>query len=498
MSKAWAEPAGAKWRVRNFVNGKRTTLRSGILTRAEAERFARAATREATECFADPNALTLAAWGDTWLARREMDGVAGIRQERSSWSRHVASSALALLPLDSIAAPHVVDWLDEVRRARKLRTVRRKTGVELVETNEPISKQTAQHALRLLSGALDDAVLRGIIPANPAAPVSLPRQRVTSTTGRAHDPDEDDGPWTFLDAAEIAGLDTFPPRRRAFFVTAVYTGLRLGELLSLRWGDVDLARERLRVRRSKNGKPRTVPLLAPARAALELAWSIRTARQRDSALVFCREDGRAYADGYDARWADTWRAKVTTRDVRFHDLRHTCASHLVLGTWGRCLRLDEVKAWLGHSSITVTQRYAHLGEGHLDELARTMRSAPTLPTSQEASQTGAESSFSWGKGDLSVGLLSRRSGVRILPGAPRDSRNPVGKVWEAARRVIAAAERGERPDRSDEETLALGVLSDPVYVLAQQVLGGGPHASVRAVELAASVVAAGVDESEVG
>lgn len=496
--KAWAEPAGAKWRVRGFVNGKRTTLRGGVTSRAEAERFARVVSLEGSDAFADPHALTLASWGDTWLARRELDGIAGIRQERSVWARHVAASALALLPLDAISAPHVVDWLDGVRRTRKTRTIRRRTGVELVELDEPISAQTAQHALRLLSGAFDDAVTRGIIHANPAAPVSLPRQRTTSRSQT--DPDEDET-WTFLDADEIARLDALPDRRRALFVTAVYTGLRLGELLALRWADVDFERGRVRVRRSKNGKPRTVPLLDPARAALELARSIRTARQHDSALVFCREDGAAYAEGYDGRWGDTWRAKVTDRAVRFHDLRHTCASHLVLGTWGRHLRLDEVKAWLGHGSILVTQRYAHLGEGHLDELARTMRSEASLVASQEASQNDRESAFSRGKGDLSVGLLSRRSNVRIVPGAPRDSREPVGKVWEAAQQVLAAAAEGRRPDRSDEETLALGVLSDPVYVLAQQVLGGGAHASVRAVELAAVVAVGGADvdaDREVG
>src|SRR5690606_11028672 len=134
--KAWAEPAGAKWRVRGFVTGKRVTIRSGILTRAEAERFARVVSVEDSDSFVDPNALTLASWGDTWLARRELDGIAGIRQGRSVWARHVAASALALLPLDAISAPHVVDWLDGVRRTRKTRTVRRRTGVELVELDE--------------------------------------------------------------------------------------------------------------------------------------------------------------------------------------------------------------------------------------------------------------------------------------------------------------------------------------------------------------------------
>lgn len=480
MSKAWSEPAGAKWRVRGFVNGKRVTLRSGISTRAEAERFAQVVSAESSEAFADPAALTLASWGLLWLDRREADGVRGIRQERSTWARHVADSALAAMPLDAISAPNVVDWLDTVRRSRRAHATRYAHGVEVEETSEPVSPQTAKHALRLVRGALNDAVLRGILSASPAAAVKMPRTR----RPLASDDGDSDGAWTFLSEQEIARVTALPEKRRPLFVVAIYTGLRLGELLDLRWADVDLERDRVRVRRSKNGKSRVVPLLPEARAALELAWSRRTTRQRTSPLVFCRPDGGAFATGYDGGWAVRWRERVTSRPVRFHDLRHTCASHLVLGTWGRALRLDEARAWLGHSSIVVTQRYAHLADGHLDELARTMAAA----TSQEPSQNGARGAFSRGKQHKSSGFLSCRSDVRVVPGAPSDSRDRVGKLWEAAQRVARAAEQGERPSREDEEALAFAVLSDPLILLAQQVLGGGPHASVRAVELAAWVL----------
>ena len=55
--------------------------------------------------------------------------------------------------------------------------------------------------------------------------------------------------------------------------------------------------------------------------------------------------------------------------MRFHDLRHTCASHLLMGTWGRAWKIEEVCAFLGHSDITVTQRYAHLSPDHLNRAA---------------------------------------------------------------------------------------------------------------------------------
>lgn len=137
-----------------------------------------------------------------------------------------------------------------------------------------------------------------------------------------------------------------------------------------------------------------MPLLPPAIAALLRVKVDRTASQLAQDRVFVRDDGEPFARGYTGRW-DAWRERCgITRPVRFHDLRHTCASHLVLGTWGRTLRLDEVRAWLGHSSITVTQRYAHLGDGHLDELARTMGpvllSAPTRIADLSAPPGGFE------------------------------------------------------------------------------------------------------------
>jgi|HubBroStandDraft_1064217.scaffolds.fasta_scaffold294225_2 hypothetical protein len=82
-----------------------------------------------------------------------------------------------------------------------------------------------------------------------------------------------------------------------------------------------------------------------------------------------------------ARWLSTRRTlRQVVREVRFHDMRHTCASHLLQGTWRRRWRLEEVKDFLGHSSIIVTQRYAHLSDHALHEAAaETAARGPTAP-----------------------------------------------------------------------------------------------------------------------
>ena len=61
------------------------------------------------------------------------------------------------------------------------------------------------------------------------------------------------------------------------------------------------------------------------------------------------------------------------RHVRFHDLRHTCASHLISGSWGRAWTLEEVARHLGHSSSAVTRRYAHLCPEGLQRAVRETR-----------------------------------------------------------------------------------------------------------------------------
>lgn len=118
---------------------------------------------------------------------------------------------------------------------------------------------------------------------------------------------------------------------------------------------------------TKSGHIREVPLLAPAREALEL-WREVAPGVGDS-LVWPGEDGACHVDGYVAGWPRVRRLAGIREAVRWHDLRHTCASHLVQGSWGRVWSLQEVREVLGHSSTRVTERYAHLCPGGIHAAA---------------------------------------------------------------------------------------------------------------------------------
>jgi len=140
---------------------------------------------------------------------------------------------------------------------------------------------------------------------------------------------------------------------------AMRTGLRQGELLALRWEDVDLIAGVLHVRRNvvrghigtpKSGKGREVAL------GDEVLTGLRRQRHLRSELVFCAADGRMLKKNECKH--PLWRAckRAGLRRIGWHVLRHTFASHLaMLG-----VPLKAIQELLGHATIEMTMRYAHL------------------------------------------------------------------------------------------------------------------------------------------
>lgn len=148
---------------------------------------------------------------------------------------------------------------------------------------------------------------------------------------------------------------------RALLILAVRTGLRAGELLGLQWSDVDLVKGEIRVEAqiAHNGArrvpvkagARTVPISAATRAALS--------GPRRGPWVFCDVDGRPFTRSDLRRKLERCLARAGMRRIHPHVLRHTFASHLIM----RGVGVPQVQAWLGHTSIGMTMRYAHLAPG---------------------------------------------------------------------------------------------------------------------------------------
>ena len=169
------------------------------------------------------------------------------------------------------------------------------------------------------------------------------------------------GRLRYLEGPELARLlDACRASRNPYLATivllAVHTGMRKGEILGLEWERVDLSSARLTLLQTKNGKPRGVPI---NRAVYEALIALAPQAVQRTGLLFRRGNGVA--------WGQIRRAfesAVTTAGLtgfRFHDLRHTAASHLVM----RGASLQEVKELLGHADLSMTLRYAHLSPAHL-------------------------------------------------------------------------------------------------------------------------------------
>jgi integrase len=127
-------------------------------------------------------------------------------------------------------------------------------------------------------------------------------------------------------------------------------------LLQLEWRRVDLKRGLffLEAMHTKSSRRRSVPLNSNARAALIEQARFRAKHCPSSPWVFCHRNGKQIQDV--KRSFSTACSKAGIEDFRIHDLRHTCAAWLV--TAG--VALAEVRDLLGHQSIQMTERYAHL------------------------------------------------------------------------------------------------------------------------------------------
>ena len=152
---------------------------------------------------------------------------------------------------------------------------------------------------------------------------------------------------------------TRSPYLRVAIELAVYTGLRRGNLLGLQWEWVDWLNRVVRVPRTKSGKPLALPLNGTAYAALQRLWTERS----DSPFVFAHAKGTNAGEAVQDFKKGFHRAveNAGIEDFRWHDLRHTFASWLVM----RGASLRAVAELLGHQTMQMTMRYAHLSPGYL-------------------------------------------------------------------------------------------------------------------------------------
>lgn len=199
------------------------------------------------------------------------------------------------------------------------------------------SSSTVNRYLAALSQALTIAVKEwGWLKENPFLKIS----RLRESKGRER----------YLEKEEITCLlkacrQSKSPYLYGIVIFALGTGARRGEILNLKWEDVDFVRSTATFCDTKNGETRTVPL---SRSVLECLEQERKHRLILSPKVFpCIEIRTAWENAVE---------KADLKQLRFHDLRHTAASHLAMNGASTL----EIAAILGHKTLSMVKRYSHL------------------------------------------------------------------------------------------------------------------------------------------
>lgn len=351
----------------------------------------------------DPQAHnpTVSAWVEEWVAGRHKIKPATKRRYGQSHRFQIKPLRLGRLRLRQLTRQHVRDWVNELKRMKRQD-----------DPSRTLDPYTIRNAFATLRAALNGAVSDGLLATNPCLGVELPRpdnDEISPLT-----PDEVNAFLHLVDNYELdKATKTYRPHRlAALYHTAIKAGLREGELLGLRWADVDLDRRELRVTGQQQQGERTSGKTKRAHRAVPLSASlvaifhdharnqveeraISGSEWNKAELVFCSENGTPLSA------SNTWRTftalqrragladpceacegvgKMSTAKgappceacdghgviarYRFHDLRHTYAAlSLAAG-----IELFTLSRRMGHSSISVTaDRYGHLYTGNSDD-----------------------------------------------------------------------------------------------------------------------------------
>jgi integrase len=351
------------WYGQWWVGGRRVTRKLGAkreagarrgLTRAQAEReLQRAIDRQLSLPL--ERGVTASEAGI-----RLIDHLASLGRKRSTLGEYESFLRVHLgpffgdRPLERIGPPEIEAFIAAKRREGK-------------------AAKSVLNYLGLLHSIFVFAEKRGLATGNPVRLVDKPERH-------AADPDT-----RFLDETELEALlaavrdDEKGPTERCLFLTAAMTGLRQGELLGLRWRDVDWSAARIRVRQSyvrgEFGTPksrrssRSVPLADRVAGELERHFK-RSPFQADEDLVFCHPGTGTPLDR--SRLLKRFKAaakRASIREVRFHDLRHTFGTRMAAA--GVALRT--LQEWMGHRDFKTTLIYADYqpsaGEAELIERA---------------------------------------------------------------------------------------------------------------------------------
>lgn len=370
------QPSGVKSYIVTWSRGKRRTLgRHPVMTVARARNAALAALSESAEHGAPlavieatkPKPVNLGAFiaehYAPWAKANQKAGQATVDAIASVFGALFERELVSLSPFDF----------------ERIKSARLKAGIKPATVNRDLARirgalsravdwgMLASHPLRTVKQAkgADDSRVRYLSAEEEAALRDALRARETARRQQR------DSGNRWLQARGALARPAWPDdgytdHLAPLVLLALNTGMRRGELFGLRWADVNLQGRTLKIEagNAKSRKARHLPLNAEAHAVLE-----RWQRQGTTGLVFPSPAG-----GRLGNIKSSWEAVCEAawlRDFRFHDLRHTFASRLVMAG----VDLNTVRELLGHSDIRMTLRYAHLAPQKLADAVALLSAA---------------------------------------------------------------------------------------------------------------------------
>jgi integrase len=333
---------GRSWVVYYRVNG-RQVWRS-FPTKEQAElHFANVQLQRARGELRAPTRVTFGEALDAWLRHGEHErGLkpSTVRDYKSAAERWLRP-AFGSHRLEQVTAPAIEEW----------------RGRAMARSKEPLPRRQAAKLTAMLHGVFERARKAYGFQRNPVDDVD---RLEVSYSGR----------FDFYGPEEVRALvraatseSAASKQDAAIFLTAAFTGLRMGEVLALRIRNLDFGAEAIRVEENfvagelgtpKSGRMRSVPMVP------ELAQALARLLQRehftaDDDLVFCGEEGGHLDASALRRRFKAARDKAELRPLRFHDLRHTFGSLAAR----KAESARELQEWMGHADVKTTMRYTH-------------------------------------------------------------------------------------------------------------------------------------------
>jgi len=275
--------------------------------------------------------------GDTERAAR--------RQQLTWWTKYFVGRTLSEVTPDRVAEGRDALASETYTRGKP----RKRHGEEILPTERRRSGATVNRYLAALSHLFSIATKEWrLLDRNPVKDISKKKE------GR--------GRTRFLTDEERTSLlkactsSAWKPLE-AVVLLALSTGARRGEIMNLKWTDIDLKSQRALVHDTKNGDPRQLPLVG---RALELLRELKLTNSSRSEYVFPQPNGLPGPyENFDSHWYGAL-ASAGIADLRFHDLRHTTASYLAQ----QGASLLEIADTLGHRTMAMVKRYSHLTQSH--------------------------------------------------------------------------------------------------------------------------------------